>query len=139
MRSLIPDHQILECKINLIHQQIFMGILDHRKILHKVKTKILQHKTFTMPKFPDLQYVCVCTTWKGLCMSYLEDGMCVHVSCVFNVVCICVCASYMVVVCVCVHTYTCITFRYNPHALSNFHSTHFFKIVQFTLSKCDHS
>ena len=59
MRSLIPDHQILECKINLIHQQIFMGILDHKKILHKVKTKILQHKILQCQSFQIYSmYVC---------------------------------------------------------------------------------
>ena len=78
--SLIPDHQIWECRVNLIHQQIFMGILDHKKFCTKNLNQILQHKNFTAQKFPGLQYVCVCMcpTWR--------------------VVCICVCASYMVVV-----------------------------------------
>ena len=39
---------------------------------------------------------------KGLCMSYLDNGMCVHV-CYVEGLCICVCASYMVVVCVHIH------------------------------------
>ena len=44
---------------------------------------------------------------KGLCMSYLEDGMYVH-ACVLHLmlyICICVCVSNMVVVCVCVCTH----------------------------------
>ena len=89
-----------------------MGILDHRipkkNFAQKIKSKILQHKNFTAPKFPDLQYVCMYVSvhyMKGLCMSYLEDGMYVCTCPMWRVVCICVCASYMVVVCMCTHIY----------------------------------
>ena len=97
-----------------------MGILDHRipkkNFAQKIKTKILQQKFFTAPKFPDLQYVCMYVSvhyMKGLCMSYLEDGM---------YVCTCPCGGLYVYVyvhptwwlCACVHTYTYIPFRYNP-------------------------
>ena len=55
-----------------------MGILDHKKIFsQKIKIKIL-HQKFYSAKVPDLQYVCMYVSMhymKGLCMSYLEDGM----------------------------------------------------------------
>ena len=86
-----------------------MGILDHRipkkNFAQKIKTKILQHKNFTAPKFPDLQYVCMYVSvhyMKGLCMSYLEDGMCVYMSYVEGCMYMCMCILHGG----CVHVYT---------------------------------
>ena len=103
MRSLIPDHQIWECKINLISSKNFRGYSGPQKknFDKRLKPKFY-NKNFTAPKFPDLQYVCMYVSvhyMKGLCMSYLEDGMYVCTCPMWRVVCICVCASYMVVVC----------------------------------------
>ena len=68
----------------------------------------------------------VCTTWKGLCMSYLEDGMyvcacillegCMYMCmCVLCDGCVCVC------VCVCVHMYVHTTLQVLPSGTRRTH------------------
>ena len=125
MRSLIPDHQIWECRINLIHQQIFLGILDHRipkkNFVQKIRPKFY-NTDFTVPKFPDLQYVCmyvcmyvcVCALHgRGyVCPIYKMVCMCVHVSYVEGCMYMCMYILHGGCLCVCTHTY--IPFRYNP-------------------------
>ena len=82
-----------------------MGILDHRIFAKKMKTNFTTQKFYNV-KFSRLTVcMCVCTTWKGLCMSYLEDGM---------YVCTCVLRGGLYVyvyvhstwwLCVCTHIY----------------------------------
>ena len=67
MHSLIPDHQSWEC---IIHQQIFIGILDHKKnFVQKnytkfYNTKILQRESFQV--YNMYVYVCACVLRGGL-------------------------------------------------------------------------
>ena len=87
-----------------------MGILDHRIFAKKLKQhKNLQCQSFQIYSMYVYMNVCV-HTWKGLCMSYLEDGMYVctcptwRVVCIM-VVCMCILHGGCVYMCACVHTY----------------------------------
>ena len=51
MRSLVPDNQTWERRIDLIPSNIFVGVLDHEDILHER----LKHENFATQKFPDLR------------------------------------------------------------------------------------
>ena len=55
---------------------------------------------------------------KGLYISYLDNGMCVHVF-YMEGLCICVSAFYMVVMCVCAHIYIHTTLQIPHHTSTN--------------------
>ena len=81
-----------------------MRMCSDRTHAHKIfKPKFLTHKIYNAKLSRSTVCMFVCTTWKGLCISYLEDGM---------YVCTCVLRALLYVyvhptwwLCLCVYTH----------------------------------